>query len=91
MQRTPTRRAVVAKYRVGDATWYAYFPGRCATWYLPMGTRVHVRDLATGRVVTCVVTDREAAHGDRVVDLAEAQFSQLEPLWRGVIRVRVWW
>jgi rare lipoprotein A (peptidoglycan hydrolase) len=73
------------------ATWYAYFPGRCATWYLPLGTRVTVRDLATGRSVVCRATDRESTHGDRVVDLSEAEFAQLSPLRRGVIRVKVSW
>jgi len=51
------------KYRVGDATWYRYIPGHCATWYLPRGTRITIRDLATGKVVHCIASDREAAHG----------------------------
>jgi beta-lactam-binding protein with PASTA domain len=79
------------RYRIGDATWYSYFPGRCATWYLPKGTRIAVRDLATGKVVHCIVTDREAAHGNRVVDLSETQFAQLAPLSKGVVVVRVSW
>ncbi|HEY5092055.1 MAG TPA: PASTA domain-containing protein [Acidimicrobiales bacterium] len=79
------------RYRVGDATWYSYFPGRCATWYLPMGTRIAVRDLATGKVIHCIVTDREGAHGNRVVDLSETQFAQLAPLAKGVVVVRVSW
>jgi beta-lactam-binding protein with PASTA domain len=79
------------RYRIGDATWYSYVPGRCATWYLPMGTRITVRDLKTGKVIHCVVTDREAAHGDRVVDLNETQFAQLAPLAQGVVVVKVSW
>jgi rare lipoprotein A (peptidoglycan hydrolase) len=79
------------RYRVGDATWYSYFPGRCATWYLPKGTRIAVRDLKTGKVVHCIVTDREGAHGNRVVDLSETQFAQLAPLAKGVVVVRVSW
>lgn len=79
------------KERIGDATWYDYVPGRCATWFLPYGTRLYVRDLANGRTISCIDTDREAAHGDRVVDLSETQFAKLAPLARGVIRVRVWW
>ena len=78
-------------YRIGDATWYRYFPGRCATWYLPMGTRITVRDLKTGKTIHCIVTDREAAHGNRVVDLSETQFAQLAPLSQGVIWVKVSW
>jgi len=78
-------------YRIGDATWYSYIPGRCATWFLPYGTRVTVRDLATGRAVVCTVTDREAARGDRVVDLSQTEFARLAPLAKGVIRVKVSW
>jgi rare lipoprotein A (peptidoglycan hydrolase) len=76
---------------VGIATWYNFVPGRCATWYLPLGTRVTVRDLATGKSIVCRATDREGTHGDRVVDLSETQFAELMPLWRGVIRVKVSW
>ena len=79
------------RYRIGDATWYYYVPGRCATWYLPYGTRLTIRDLDTGKTIHCVDTDREGAHGDRVVDLSSQQFSQLAPLSRGVIRVKVSW
>ena len=78
-------------YKVGIATWYNYTPGDCATWYLPKGTRITVRDLITGRTITCVITDREAHEYNHVVDLSESQFSQLEPLWRGVISVKVSW
>jgi beta-lactam-binding protein with PASTA domain len=78
-------------YKVGIATWYDYTPGECATWYLPKGTRITVRDLTTGRTITCVITDREAHEYNHVVDLSETQFSQLEPLWRGVISVKVSW
>lgn len=88
---TTIKRSKSRDFRVGIATWYSYIPGRCATWYLPLGTRVTVRDLATGRTVVCRATDREATHGDRVVDLSETQFAQLSPLWRGVLRVKVSW
>jgi len=88
---TTEKRSRSRDYRVGVATWYSYIPGRCATWYLPLGTVVRVRDLATGKVIKCRATDREGAHGDRVVDLSETQFSQLTPLWHGVVRVRVSW
>jgi rare lipoprotein A (peptidoglycan hydrolase) len=50
-----------------------------------------VRDLATGKVIHCIASDREAAHGDRVVDLSETQFAQLAPLSKGVVVVRVSW
>jgi hypothetical protein len=79
------------KYRFGDATWYRYIPGHCATWYLPRGTRITVRDLATGKVVHCIASDREGAHGNRVVDLDSQQFAELAPLAKGVIAVKVSW
>jgi len=79
------------KFRVGDATWYRYIPGHCATWYLPRGTRITVRDLATGRVIHCIASDREAAHGNRVVDLDTQQFAELAPLSKGVVVVKVSW
>lgn len=79
------------KYRIGDATWYRYIPGHCATWYLPRGTRITIRDLATGKVVHCIASDREAAHGDRVVDLDTVQFAELAPLAKGVVLVKVSW
>jgi len=86
-----TSRPAVTDFRVGVATWYSYIPGRCASWYLPMGTRINVEDLNTGKVISCVVTDREAARGNRVVDLSETQFSELAPLGVGVVPVRVTW
>ena len=93
--RKSTTKAVVSgatgALRVGVATWYSYIPGQCATWYLPMGTRVRVEDLSNGRVISCVVTDREAARGRHVVDLSETQFAQLAPLGVGVVPVRVTW
>lgn len=88
---TRTSRPRVVGAREGVATWYSYIPGQCASWYLPHGTRINVEDLATHRVISCVITDREAAHGDRVVDLSETQFAQLAPLGVGVVPVRVTW
>lgn len=88
---TVKRKKKVVKYRIGDATWYRYIPGHCATWYLPRGTRITVRDLATGKVVHCIASDREGAHGNRVVDLDSQQFAELAPLSRGVLVVKVSW
>ena len=84
-------RPRIVNFRVGVATWYSYIPGQCATWYLPRGTRINVEDLKTGKVISCVVTDREAARGNRVVDLSETQFAELAPLGVGVVPVRVTW
>lgn len=78
-------------YKIGVATWYNYVPGHCATWYLPKGTRITVRNIATGKAITCLITDREGTGSNRVVDLSETQFAQLAPLWKGVISVKVTW
>jgi hypothetical protein len=88
---TTTHPRKPAHYRIGLATWYSYVPGRCATSYLPFGTRIWVRDLANGHIITCVVTDRQGSRTGRVADLSETDFSKLTPLWHGVVRVRVWW
>jgi len=88
---TTVKKKVVARNRVGIATWYNYVPGHCATWFLPMGTRLTIQSVATGKRIHCVVTDREGARGNRVVDLSETQFSQLAPLSRGVVLVKVIW
>jgi hypothetical protein len=86
-----TGRHAVQDFRVGVATWYHYFPGQCATWYLPRGTRINVEDIKTGKVVSCVATDREGARGNHVVDLSQTQFAELAPLGVGVLLVRVTW
>jgi beta-lactam-binding protein with PASTA domain len=78
-------------FKIGVATWYNYVPGRCATWYLPKGTKITIRDLTTGKAITCIITDREWHSGNHVVDLSETQFAQLAPLWKGVISVKVTW
>ncbi len=88
---TIKRKKRAVKYRIGDATWYRYIPGHCATWYLPRGTRLTIRDLATGKVIHCIASDREGAHGNRVVDLDSQQFAELAPLSKGVLVVKVSW
>ena len=88
---TTTTKPAASRTRIGIATWYAYIPGQCATWYLPRGTRITIEDLATGRTISCLVTDRQDYSPGRVVDLSETQFAELTPLWRGVVRVKVTW
>ncbi len=80
-----------SNFKIGVATWYNYVPGHCATWYLPKGTRITVHDLTTGKSITCIISDREAHESNHVVDLNESQFSELEPLSKGVISVKVSW
>ncbi len=91
-----TVRPVVApnnpsRFRVGIATWYAWHPGQCATSYRPHGTRIWVRDLATNKVISCLVTDTQPYSPTHVVDLSQYSFRQLAPLGQGVIRVKVTW
>ena len=88
---TTTLKKKPARFRIGLATWYSYFPGRCATSYLPMGTHITVRALATGRTVHCVVTDRQPPSAAHAVDLSETDFVRLAPLSTGIVRVKVSW
>jgi hypothetical protein len=88
---TTTLKPAPKRYVIGVATWYSYVPGRCASPTLPFGTHVRVQNLATGKTIACVVTDRENASYPRVIDLSMTQFAQLSPLGKGVIRVRVSW
>jgi len=76
---------------VGIATWYAWHPGQCASPFLPHGTLITVTDLATGKTITCLVTDTEAHNPGRVVDLSDSCFAELAPLSQGVIQVRITW
>jgi hypothetical protein len=75
---------------IGDATWYDWHPGQCAVHYLPKGTEIWITDLATGKTISCLVTDYEA-DGSRAVDMNETSFAELAPLAQGVIRVKVTW
>ncbi len=78
-------------HRIGIATWYSWHPGECASSYRPHGSRIWIRDLETGRVITCLVTDTQAYSPQRVVDLSETQFAELAPLSTGIVRVEVFW
>jgi hypothetical protein len=82
---------VADHHRVGDATWYAWYPGQCASPFLPHGTLLTVTDLTTGKTIHCLVTDTEAHNPGRVVDLSTSCFEELAALSQGVIEVRVSW
>jgi rare lipoprotein A (peptidoglycan hydrolase) len=85
-------KRILPDSRVGTATWYWWHPGQCASPWLPKGTRVWIRDLSTGKIVSCLITDREADNrGGRVVDMDARLFEELAPLPRGVVRVKVMW
>lgn len=87
----PTTTTRPLESAAGIATWYAWVPGQCASPTLPKGTRVTVRNVATGATATCLVTDREAANPGRVIDLDTSVFAQLAPLSSGTISVVVSW
>ena len=56
---------------------------------LPLGTKVRVTRLDTGRSVLARVNDRGPFSGDRVIDLSKAAASRLDMLGSGTARVRV--
>jgi rare lipoprotein A (peptidoglycan hydrolase) len=58
---------------------------------LPFGTVVTVTDVATGASAQCTVDDREASTPGRVIDLAQATFSQLADPSVGIVEVRLAW
>jgi rare lipoprotein A (peptidoglycan hydrolase) len=87
----PTTTAPPQNTTTGQASWYGATPGTCASPSLPFGTVVTVTDLATGASVRCTVDDREAHTPGRVLDMAEATFSQLASPSVGVIEVRLSW
>lgn len=84
-------RRLRAHTRVGIATWYAWYPGQCASPFLPHGTLLTVTDLATHKTIQCLVTDTEAHNPGRVVDLSASCFEELGVLSQGVILVRITW
>lgn len=89
---------------VGRASWYgpessarradgkSFVPEAqgAAHWTLPLGTRVRVTDLATGRHVDVTVNDR-GPHPrlGRLIDLSLGSARALGIIQRGVVTVRV--
>jgi rare lipoprotein A (peptidoglycan hydrolase) len=74
-----TRVATGARYRPGGLT--------AAHRSLPFGTRVRVRDLATGRSVVVVINDRGPFVRGRVLDLSLGAARALGIESRGVSRI----
>ena len=89
---------------VGKASFYGHESGKvradgrpfrpmqlgAAHWMLPLGTRVRVTDLATGRSVDVPINDR-GPHPrlHRLIDLSLGAARLLGITHRGVVRVRV--
>ncbi len=78
--------------QTGEASWYdaAGSGFTAASPWLPFGTRVTVKDLATGKSVVVVINDR-GPFGGRIIDLSPEAFSALAPLGQGVMQVRLTW
>jgi rare lipoprotein A len=72
------------------ASYLAIAPGTCANNAAPMGTVITVTN-GTGVSIQCRVVSRGPFVTGRVVDLAEATFSHLGSLSRGLVSVTVTW
>ena len=81
---------------LGKQTFFgmaAYYSGRGAGFTaahksLPLGTRVRVTDLKTGRSVIVTITDRGPFNRGRVLDLCTKAANALGMIGRGVVYVR---
>lgn len=81
--------------QTGRGSWYALgLPApdaiTCASRTFPRGTYLQVKDLHSGRSVTCLVNDYgpEAWTG-RVIDLSRGSFSQVDSLGVGTVPVEI--
>jgi uncharacterized protein YabE (DUF348 family) len=83
----------VGNTQAGLASWYdPPWTGLTAAHpSLPFGTRVTVTDIDTGRSITVVIDDRGPFSPGKIIDLSPEAFSQLEPLGRGILHVRLSW
>jgi len=77
----------------GQATWYdpPWSGLTAASPWIPFGTHVTVTDVATGRTVIVVISDRGPFAPGRIIDLSPEAFSALSSLGRGVLDVRISW
>lgn len=73
----------------GRASWFRSGGLSAAHRTLPMGTVVHVTNLDNGRTVNVVIRDRGPWVEGRVIDLSDTAFTELAPLAKGTIRVRI--
>ncbi|HEY0724884.1 MAG TPA: septal ring lytic transglycosylase RlpA family protein, partial [Pyrinomonadaceae bacterium] len=56
---------------------------------LPFGSKVKVTNLANGKSVEVVITDRGPSSGNRIIDLSQAAAKVLEMIDSGTANVRV--
>jgi rare lipoprotein A len=96
--------SVIGREQVGRASWYGEpHHGRrtssgevydmngltAAHRTLPLGTRIRVTNLATGRSVDVRINDRGPFVDGRILDLSRAAASRIGPLAAGIFRVRL--
>ncbi len=78
----------------GQASWYD-LPGSragvCAHRTIAKGTVVTVRNLDTGKSITCTVDDRGPYADGKIIDLYRDDFARLAPLSHGVFPTRITW
>lgn len=78
---------------MGKASWYDFKPGFfAASTIYPMGQKVRVHHIASGKTVDVVINDYgpdPKVHPDRVIDLQKEAFLKLATLGTGVITVRL--
>jgi len=94
--RTPVKELVVEGTRPprsesGVASWYHRVGMVAAHKTLPMGTEVHVTNVANGRTVTVIINDRGPYIEGRIIDLSDDAFARLAPLGVGTVNVRITW
>ncbi|HWC32052.1 MAG TPA: RlpA-like double-psi beta-barrel domain-containing protein, partial [Actinomycetota bacterium] len=75
----------------GVASWYERDGLVAAHPSLPIGTRVRVTGVASGRSVTVIIDDRGPYAGGRIIDLSDDAFSRIAPLSAGTAVVRIAW
>jgi len=100
----PTPTAPVTLPQTGQASWYGVdHQGKltasgtpfdqagftAAHPSLPFGSKVKVTNLANGKSVVVVVTDRGPSSGNRIIDLSQAAAKALEMIDSGTANVRV--
>lgn len=96
----PGGKRIACVTQSGGASYY-HMPGRktasgerfsnssAAHKHWPMGTRVRVTNMATGKQVVVRINDRGPHVRSRVIDLSRASFSQIAPTSQGIARVKI--
>ena len=92
------------EFQSGRASWYGPgFHGRktasgerfnmygmtAAHRYLPLGTKVRVTNMDTGKSIVVKVNDRGPYHGNRILDLSKAAARSLGMIKSGTCKVKL--